>query len=117
MNDVNDVARCEKDPEGLPFRAALPSGTIDAYFAGHTHAQMRQIIDGVPTMQAAAYSRAFSTLDLWIDTVHHHALADRSVLRPPTMICPSVYAGTESCDSRDAPKGTALVPRVFEGKT
>jgi len=33
------------------------------------------------------------------------------------MICAFVYQGTELCDPRNAPKGAALVPRVFDGAT
>src|SRR6185369_11258647 len=59
LNDVNDVASCAENQEAMTFLKALPPGTIDAYFAGHTHSQMRQIVNGVPTLQALAYSREF----------------------------------------------------------
>src|ERR1051325_8845215 len=71
MNDPNDLASCKTDQEAMLLLNALPAGTIDAYFAGHTHQQMRQIVNGVPAMQALAYSNEFSTLDLWIDPAAH----------------------------------------------
>src|SRR5207244_3654021 len=115
MSDVNDVASCEPNHEAMRFLDALPKGTIDAYFAGHTHSQMRQIIDGVPTLQALNYSREFATLDLWIDPAQHHVT--RTDLRPLTMICPQVFKGTWHCDAKLVPVGSPLEPRVFEGKT
>jgi len=70
----------------------------------------------VPAMQSLAQSREFSTTDLWIDPQAHRVLADRTVLRPHTMLCTRVYAGTEQCDPRQAPANAQLVPRVFQGQ-
>ncbi|HKO58048.1 MAG TPA: bifunctional UDP-sugar hydrolase/5'-nucleotidase [Thermoanaerobaculia bacterium] len=115
MNDPNDVASCETDHEAMKFLQAMPAGTIDAYFAGHTHQQMRQIINGVPAMQALAYSNEFSSLDLWIDPAAHKVV--KSEPRPHTSICEQVYSGTERCDARAAAKDATLVPRLFHGRT
>ncbi|HEY3054905.1 MAG TPA: 5'-nucleotidase C-terminal domain-containing protein, partial [Thermoanaerobaculia bacterium] len=92
-------------------------GTIDAYFAGHTHQQMRQFVNGVPAVQGLAYSAEFSTLDLWVDRGRHRVDTSRTNIRPLTMICASVYSGTDRCESRDAPRGATLVPRTFLGRT
>jgi len=64
-------------------------------------------------LQSLAYSREFSTLDLWVDPSAHHVT--RSELRKPTMICAAVWSGTESCDPRNQPANSTLVPRTFEG--
>ena len=113
-DDPNDHSSCSDAQEAVEYLRALPDGTIDAYFAGHTHARMRHYVDGVPAMQAGALSREFATLDLWIDTRNDKVV--KSELRPHTMICPFVYEGTELCDPRDA-GGKKLVPRVFNGVT
>ena len=42
-DDPNDSSSCETEQEAMRFLDALPKGTIDAYFAGHTHSQMRQV--------------------------------------------------------------------------
>ena len=118
MNDVHDVASCCKGEEGTTLLENLPAGTIDAYFGGHTHQQMRQIVNGTPAVQANAYSHSFSTIDLWVDPAAHKVT--KSDLRPHTMLCTQVFSGTETCDTRRLPKNTPqppLVPRVFEGKT
>lgn len=117
LQDVHDVASCDSRQEAMRFLAAMPPGTIDGYFGGHTHAQMREIINGVPAVQAAAYGVSFSTIDLWIDPASHRVVSDRSNLRPITMICSEVFAGTEVCDPRQSPGVVPIVPRVFEGKT
>lgn len=116
MNDVNDVASCEPDHEVMRFLRAIPPGTIDGYFAGHTHQQVRQIINGVPVVQALAYGHSFSAIDFWIDPAAHKVT--KSELRSHTMLCTQVFTGTDTCDPRRAPKDvTTLVPRVFEGVT
>ena len=111
-NDPHAVDSCDRDQEATRYLNALPPGTIDAYFAGHTHARMRHYINGVPTLQAGALSREFSTLDLWIDTAANRVT--KSEMRPQTMICASVYEGTEECDPRQG-AGKKLVPRVYGG--
>jgi 5'-nucleotidase len=113
--DVNDVSRCEQQQEAMEFLEKLPKATIDAYFGGHTHDNIRNIVNGVPAFEAMSYSRLFATLDLWVDHGAHRVV--RTEMRPHTMLCTVVFTGTATCDPMDAPKGeTTLVPRIFEGK-
>jgi 5'-nucleotidase len=114
VDDPNDMSSCEEGHEAPALLNKLPQGTIDAYFAGHTHARMRHYINGVPALQGNALSREFSTLDLWIDTANDKVT--KSEMRLPTMICPAVYEGTAECDPRNA-AGRKLVPRTFAGRT
>lgn len=116
VQDVNAISTCEPNQEAMEFLGKLPAGTVDAYFGGHTHSEMRHFINGVAATQALAYSAEFSTIDLYVDPAKHRVDATKTNIRPLTMICPSVYAGTETCDARLAPKGAALVPRTFEGQ-
>ncbi len=114
-DEPHDLSSCETQHEVMHYMNTLPEGTIDAFFAGHTHAQMRHFIKGIPVVQALAFSREFSTVDLWIDTKSDRVT--KSDIRPPTMICSFVYAGTETCDPKRAPAGAKLQPRVYHGQT
>jgi 5'-nucleotidase len=114
LHDPNDASSCEPAYEVMDYLEKLPAGTIDAYFAGHTHSQMRHVINGIPAAQGAPYSREFSTIDLWVDPAANRVT--RSDIRPHTMICTFVYEGTEQCDPRTAPAGAKLVPRQFGGE-
>ena len=116
LHDPRDPASCEQRHEAMDLLNSLPPDTIDAYFAGHTHSQMRHFINGVPAAQSLAYSNEFSTIDLWIDPVANRVIDERSAIRPPTMICGLVYSGTDRCDPRRAPAGAKLEQRVFEGR-
>lgn len=115
LDEPHSAASCDRQQEAFRYLNALPQGTIDAYFGGHTHAQMRHVINGVPALEALAYSREFSTLDLWIDTKNDKVA--KFEMRPHTMICSFVYEGTELCDPRNAPKDARLVPKQYEGVT
>ncbi|HUP61059.1 MAG TPA: 5'-nucleotidase C-terminal domain-containing protein [Thermoanaerobaculia bacterium] len=115
MSDPRNTSSCENHHEVMQYFEKLPPGTIDAFFAGHTHSSIRHYIKGVPVMQGLAYSREFSTLDLWIDTKNDKVV--KSDIRPNTMICLFVYSGTDQCDPRRAPAGAKLEPRVFAGET
>jgi 5'-nucleotidase len=115
LSDTHSLASCETQHEAMELLQGLPPGTIDAFFAGHTHANMRHYVNGIPTVQGLAMSREFSTVDLWIDTENDRVI--KSEMRAPTMICSFIYEGTESCDPRTAVKGAKLVPRVFANET
>ncbi|HEX9459890.1 MAG TPA: bifunctional UDP-sugar hydrolase/5'-nucleotidase [Thermoanaerobaculia bacterium] len=109
-----DSSSCEKDQEAMRFLQALPKGTIDAYFAGHTHSQMRHYINGVPALQPSPNGREIAILDMTIDPAQHKVT--KTEMGPLTMICAQVYEKTETCDPKKAPAGASLVPRMFEGK-
>ena len=117
LHDPRDLGSCQDGHEAMRFLEALPPGTIDVYFGGHTHAQMRHFVNGVPAVQSLPFSSEFSTVEIWVDPDAGRVVSARSMMRKPTMICASVYSGTDRCDPRSAPAGATLVPRVFEGKT
>ncbi|HSY52768.1 MAG TPA: bifunctional UDP-sugar hydrolase/5'-nucleotidase [Thermoanaerobaculia bacterium] len=109
-----DLSSCEGDQEAMRFLKALPKGTIDAYFGGHTHSQMRHYINGVPALQPLPFGREIAILDMTIDPVTHSVT--KTEMEPLTMVCAQVYEHTETCDPKKAPAGAALVPRMFEGR-
>jgi 5'-nucleotidase len=114
VSDPNDLHSCETSHEAMDFMNRIPEGVIDAFFAGHTHSQMRHYIKGVAVVQALNYSREFSTVDFWIDTKNNRVT--KTEMRPHTQICAFVYSGTQNCDPKKAPAGGRLVPRVFADK-
>src|SRR5436189_611281 len=111
VSDPNDLHSCEASHEAMVFMDRIPEGVIDAFFAGHTHSQMRHYMKGIAVVQALNYSREFSTVDFWIDTKNNRVT--KTEMRPHTQICAFVYSGTEICDPKKAPAGARLVPRVF----
>jgi 5'-nucleotidase len=108
-----DSSSCEVDQEAMRFLNALPKGTIDAYFAGHTHSQIRNYINGVPTLQPSPFGREIAILDLTIDPNKHRVM--KAEMQPLTMVCGKVYEHTETCDPKKAPAGAPLVPKKLVG--
>ena len=114
--DVNpeDSSACETDQEAMRYLAALPKGTIDAYFAGHTHSNIRHYINGVATMQPSPFGREIAILDMTVDPAQHKVT--KTEMAPLTMVCAQVYEHTETCDPKKAPAGAVLVPKKLDGK-
>lgn len=115
MNHVHDVKSCSANEEAMRYLQALPAGTIDGYFGGHSHAQVRQYINGVPAVEALSFSREFGTLDLWVDPRAHRVT--RNEIRPHTAICTDVVSGTQICDPAQVRADATFIPRLYEGKT
>jgi 5'-nucleotidase len=110
-----DPSSCETDQEAMRYLNALPKGTIDAYFAGHTHSNIRHYINGVATLQPSPFGREIAILDMTIDPSQHKVT--KTEMAPLTMVCAQVYEHTETCDPKKAPAGATLVPKKIEGKS
>ena len=96
-----DITSCAQDAEVFELARALPPGTVDAIFAGHTHAGVAQIVNGVPIVEAYSRGRAFSRIDLRLDSATHRVLESK------------VFAPHELCPGSDDKPCTLL---DYEGK-
>ena len=63
----DDTSSCEKNEEIFKLLSELPKGTVDVMVAGHTHAGMAHMIDGVAVIESYANGRAFGRVDLTVD--------------------------------------------------
>lgn len=112
LSNPLDTTSCAADSHLFQLARALPAGSVDAIFGGHSHQQVRHVVNGIPIMQAPPLGRGFSTVELWVDTANDEVLQERTVLRPHTPVCEQVFAAG-GCNSR---VGTgALAPATFEG--
>jgi 5'-nucleotidase len=109
-----DPSSCETDQEAMRYLNALPKGTIDAYFAGHTHSNIRHYINGVATLQPSPFGREIAILDMTVDPREHKVT--KTEMAPLTMVCAQVYEHTETCDPKKAPAGAALVTKTLAGR-
>jgi len=83
----SDLSSCATDAEIFDVARALPPRTVDAIFAGHTHAGVAQIVNGVPIVEAYSRGRAFARIDLRLDGTTHRVLETK--LYPPHDLCPT----------------------------
>jgi len=88
FTDPSDLSSCSPDAEIFDVARALPEGSVDAIFAGHTHAGVAHLVNGIPIVEAYARGRAFSRVDLRLDGATHRVL-ERKVF-PPHELCPKL---------------------------
>ncbi len=67
FNAPADLSSCETDQEIFQVARDLPTGTVDAIVAGHTHKGVAHRVNGIPIVEAFANGRAFSRVDLTVD--------------------------------------------------
>jgi len=91
FGDPADLSGCKPDAEIFDVARALPPGTVDAIFAGHTHAAVAQRVNGIPIVEAYARARAFSRIDMQVDGVTHRVLGHQ--IFPPHELCPKLTEG------------------------
>jgi len=91
FSEPTDLGSCKPDAEIFDVARALPAGSVDAIFAGHTHAGVAQLVNGIPIVEAYARGRAFSRIDLRLDGVTHRVL--ESKIFPPHELCPKLTEG------------------------
>ena len=92
---------------------ALPSGTVDAAIAGHSHQCMWHRINGVPLVQACDRGRALGRIEIRVGAqgVQARALA-------PLPVCHDVFSDSGRCEARlrtGAPRGK-VVPNPLLAK-
>jgi len=103
LEDPHDASSCDKDEELFQVLHDLPKGTVDVIVAGHTHAGMAHLIDGVAVIESFASGRAFGRVDLRIEPDGKVAEVH---IDPPHMLCRNEKRGGDpipvaSCESGD----------------
>jgi 5'-nucleotidase len=114
FDDVHDVSSCD-DGEIFQVARELPPGLVDVIVAGHTHAGIAHVVNGISIVEAYASGRAFSRIDLFVDPTTRRVLEAR-VFRPhplcpapPAEHClPGSYLGEPVVPSREM--SAALAP-------
>jgi len=91
FSEPSDLRSCNPEAEIFDVARALAPGSVDAIFAGHTHAGVAQLVNGIPIVEAYARGRAFSRIDLRLDGTTHRVL--ESKIFPPHELCPKLTEG------------------------
>lgn len=120
FGDPHDLSTCDTN-EGEVFQLlqSIPEGTFDAMVAGHTHAELANIVHGVPVVETRALGRAFATIELYLDPQTHKPLIDRTKVGRNISICAQVDEELQTCDAYLLKKKTTpikWVPAKFEGQ-
>lgn len=110
----DDLSSCDADTaEIFEMLRALPEGTLDAVFAGHTHARIGHLVKGTPVVESHALGRHFGLIELAFDTRTRRVLRERTTLRSAVEICETWDASRETCDpQRLRRRKEPVVPEV-----
>lgn len=119
LSNPRDTSSCDRsDGEIYGLVDALPPGTLDVVFAGHTHQPMGQFFGNVPVLSTSGQGRSFGVVELFVDPVSHKVLPERTQLQAAIPVCARVEAKSGSCDARKVKElgaGVQLVPPTFRG--
>ena len=91
FSDPADLSTCDGNAEVVRLLEELPRGTLDAVVAGHTHAGLAHLINGVPVIESLWGGRAFGRMDLSVAPATKHVVGVR--LFPPQELCATAGCG------------------------
>ena len=100
FDQPRDISTCEGDAEIFEVARRLPSGSVDAILAGHTHAGVAHEVGGIPIAEGYSGGRAFSRIDLAIDRATGRVRSHRIIA--PTNICSRANGRSGQCASQGA---------------
>ncbi|MCZ7682737.1 MAG: 5'-nucleotidase C-terminal domain-containing protein [Sandaracinaceae bacterium] len=102
FEDARDLSSCRPDEEIFRVARALPERAVDAVVAGHTHAGVAHLVNGIPIIESFSYGRAFGRVDLVVEP-------SRGVVDV------IVHAPRELCEQGSADGGDCA-PGTYEGR-
>jgi 5'-nucleotidase len=73
----DDLSSCENDTEIFKVARSLPPGLVDVIAAGHTHAAIAHIVNGIAIVQSLSRGQAFSRADIVFDRDSRRVLQRR----------------------------------------
>ena len=121
IRSPSDVqGECLEQHEVVKLLRSLPSGTIDAVIAGHTHHVVHHWVAGVPVIQGGAMGRYFNLIYLTYDWNQKKILPQETRIEGPVPVCEKVFKNQNDCNGdRKAPKigRGPLVPVKFHHET
>lgn len=94
-NDVSnplDTSSCVADEEGFQLAYSLPAGLVDVIVAGHTHATVAHIVNGIPMIESWSNGRGFGRVDLDVDKKTKKVTLVK--VHPPQQLCKDFEAAT-----------------------
>ena len=99
FDQPDDLSSCDVSSEMFEVVQRLPAGAVDVVVAGHTHAGVAHLVNGVAIIQAFNGGVAFGRIDLTVDRERKRIVQRR--LFPPLMFTDEARGG---------------VPPVYEGR-
>ena len=106
----SDLSSCEADAEIFRVARSLPSGLVNVIAAGHTHAGIAHLVNGVGIIEPFSLGEAFGRVDVVFD--RNSRSISRLQLFAPRSVCAQQDPVSGKCVSA-TDKG---VPAQYEGR-
>ncbi len=110
---------CGDGDEMVRLLRSIPTGTIDAVVAGHSHQIVHHWVANTPVIQGGANGRYFNVIYLTYDWNQKKLLSDRTRIEGPVPVCPLVFQNQNDCNGdRPAPSNGRgpLVQAKYKGE-
>lgn len=111
FDDPTDLSSCDEWSEIFDVVRRVPKGLVDVVMAGHTHANVAHVVNGVAIAQTFSVGRGFSRVDLTIDGVSRRVRTARP--HRPEILCTHHTPSGECAD----PGAPGAIEARYEGKT
>ena len=105
LEQPNDPSSCDRSEELFRVVEDLPSGAVDVFVAGHTHAAMAHRISNIAVIESYSSGRAFGRVDLRIAPDGH---VTASKIHKPQVMCGEI--------GKPVPPPAACRPGDYEGQ-
>ncbi len=96
----DDLSSCEPSSEIFTVARDLPRGLVDAIVAGHSHAPVGHMVEGIAITEAYSGGRAFGRIDLVVDRSRNRVTGTR--VFAPRDLCAREDPATRTCDPAGA---------------
>jgi 2',3'-cyclic-nucleotide 2'-phosphodiesterase (5'-nucleotidase family) len=87
-----DLSSCDDSSEIFFVARQLPRGLVDLIVAGHTHAGVAHVVDGIGIIEAFAGGRAFGRADIVVERATKHVSSIR-LFAPQDLLATAEYEG------------------------
>ena len=119
VSHKDDLSTCDLDTsEVFEMVKSLPAGTLDAVVAGHTHAQIGQVLNGTPIIESFSFGRRMGVVELYVDPATRKVIPGMTQIDPAIELCETWDVERKTCDPKalkDRADEVTPVPRRFHG--
>lgn len=92
FDDPADTSSCNMESEIFTVANSLPADLVDHIFAGHTHAAIAHLVNGISISQTGSRARGFGRVDFVVDRKTGR-LNNRKIFPPMRIVESSSYEG------------------------
>lgn len=95
---------CKESDEMVRVLKELPTGTVDAVVAGHTHTLLHHWIQGVPVIQSGKSLLHLNLIHLTVDLATRKVKPERTTIEGPIPVCEHIFENQKNCDGNNQNK-------------